>query len=216
MDMKVSHISILAVMLVVAAVISAGCSGSSPATPPAGGTPTTGISPSGSTSPPSGGETQIKGTSSPGASGTQAAAVTGADLFGHLNYNWVEYKTTTGTGSEAMTVYMKYNRLTGRCTMRFEGAAAAQIPPGMQEMDCSARGTTQNDPNQVSSDTKVDCSLADETVTVPAGTFSATKCTVTSKDGTVGMVWIARGQFMVRMEAGTGQGSATMVLNAYG
>ncbi len=214
--MKVSRISLLAVMLVAAAVIFAGCSGSSPVTSPAGGVPTTGISPSGSTSPPSGGETQIKGTSSPGASGTQAATVTGADLFGHLNYNWVEYKTTTGTGSEAMTVYMKYNRLTGRCTMRFEGAAAAQIPPGMQEMDCSARGTTQNDPNQVSSDTKVDCSLADETVTVPAGTFSATKCTVTSKDGTVGMVWIARGQFMVRMEAGTGQGSATMVLNAYG
>ncbi len=213
--MKVSHISLLAVMLVVTAAILAGCSGTSPAAPPAGGTGTTGISPSGSTTP-SGGGTQTTDTSSPGSSGTQAAAVTGADLFGHLNYNWVEYKTTTGTGSEAMTIYMKYNRLTGKCTMRFEGAAAAQMPPGMQEMDCSAQGGTRNDPNQVSSDAKVDCSLLDESVTVPAGTFSATRCTVTSKDGTVGNVWIARGQFMVRMEAGTGQGSATMVLNAYG
>src|SRR5512139_2006759 len=146
MDMKVSHISLLAVTLVVTAAIFAGCSGTSTAAPPAGGTGTTGTSPSGSTTL-SGGGTQTTDTSSPGSSGTQAAAVTGADLFGHLNYNWVEYKTTTGTGSEAMTMYMKYNRLTGKCTMRFEGAAAAQMPPGMQEMDCSAQSGTRNDPN---------------------------------------------------------------------
>jgi hypothetical protein len=216
MDMKVSHISLLAVLLVATAVIFAGCSGTSPAAPSADGTPAPGISPSGSTATPSGGAVQTTGASSPGSAGTQAAAVSGADLFGNLNYNWVEYKTTTGTGSEAMTIYMKYNRLTGKCTMRFEGAAAAQMPPGMQEMDCSAQGATRSDPNQVSSDAKVDCSLLDESVTVPAGTFSATKCTVTSKDGTVGTAWIARGKFMVRMEASTGQGSTTVVLNAYG
>ena len=197
--MRFSHISLFAVMLVVIAVALAGCSGTSPTTPSGGGTPVTSTPASGST-------------------GTQAA-VSGSDLFGNLNYNWVEYKMSTGSGNDAMTIYMKYNRQTGKCTMRFEGAGAAQMPAGMQEMDCSAQGSqtaSAGDPNEVRPDAKIDCGLLDESVTVPAGTFSATKCTVTSQ-GVTSTSWIAKGKFMVKMESSSPEGgSVNMVLNAYG
>lgn len=202
--MKFSHIGIIAVMLVVIAVALAGCSGTSTKAPTGTGTPAASSAPS--------------GTSASGSSGSSAAAVSGTDLFGGLNYNWVEYKMSTGSGSDAMTIYYKYNKQTGKCSMRFEGAGASQMPAGMQEMDCSgtgASGKTTSDPNKVSSDAKVDCSLIDESVTVPAGTFSATKCTVTSQ-GTTSTTWIAKGKFMVKMEANTGDGSMNMVLNSYG
>ena len=124
--MRFSHISLIAVMLVVIAVALAGCTGSSPAQPrPAGGnTPAAGSTTSGSSG-----------------SGSQPSAVSGADLFGNLNYNWVEYKMSTGSGSDAMTIYYKYNKQTGKCSMRFEGAGASDMPAGMQDMDCSGAGT---------------------------------------------------------------------------
>jgi hypothetical protein len=198
--MRFSPISLIAVMLVVIAVSLAGCSGSSPAAPsPGGSTPVPGT------------------TASQGSSGSPAAAVSGTDLFGGLSYNWVEYKMSTGSGNDAMTIYYKYNKQTGKCSMRFEGAGAAGMPAGMQEMDCSSTGsqTSTSDPNTVSPDAKVDCALLDESVTVPAGTFSATKCTVTSQ-GMTSTTWIAKGKFMVKMEANTGDGSMNMVLNSYG
>jgi hypothetical protein len=199
--MKSSHISLIAVILVVIAVAFAGCTGSTPAAP-------------------SGGGTQAAATTAAGSSGSgnQPSAVSGADLFGNLNYNWVEYKMSTGSGSNAMTIYYKYNKQTGKCSMRFEGAGASDIPAGMQEMDCSGTGSSGQasaDPNEVRSDAKVDCSLLDESVTVPAGTFSATKCTVTSQ-GTTSTSWIAKGKFLVKTEVNTGEGAMNMVLNAYG
>jgi hypothetical protein len=199
--MKVSPVSLIAVMLVVIAVSLAGCSGSSPAAPSTGGSiPVPGT------------------TASQGTSGSQSAAVSGADLFGGLSYNWVEYRMSTGSGNDAMTIYYKYNKQTGKCSMRFEGAGAAGMPAGMQEMDCTPTGSSQvsaGDPNEINPDAKVDCSLLDESVTVPAGTFSATKCTVTSQ-GMTSTTWIAKGKFMVKMEANTGDGSMNMVLNSYG
>ncbi len=200
--MKSSHISLIAVMLVVIAVAFAGCTGSSPAAPSGSGTQAAATTAAGSS----------------GSSGNQPSAVSGADLFGNLNYNWVEYRMSTGSGSNAMTIYYKYNKQTGKCSMRFEGAGASDMPAGMQEMDCSGAGSsgqTSADPNEVRSDAKVDCSLLDESVTVPAGTFSATKCTVTSQ-GTTSTSWIAKGKFLVKTEVNTGEGAMNMVLNAYG
>jgi hypothetical protein len=199
--MRFSHISFIAVMFVVIAVALAGCTGSSPAAPSGGNAPAAGATTSGSSG-----------------SGSQPSAVSGADLFGNLNYNWVEYKMSTGSGSNAMTIYMKYNRQTGKCTMRFEGAAAANMPANMQEMDCSAKPgqASAGDPNKVSTDAQVVCSPLEESVTVPAGTFSATKCTVTSH-GTTSTTWVAKGKFMVKMEGSSPEGgSVNMVLNAYG
>lgn len=198
--MKFSHISFIAVMLVVIAVAIAGCSGSSPATTSTGGA-------------------NAAVTTVSGSSGSQAAAVSGANLFGNLNYNWVEYKMSTGSGDQAMTIYYKYDKQNGKCSMRFEGAAAANMPANMQNIDCSSKGgQSVSNPNQVSSDAQVSCSPLEESVTVPAGTFSATKCTVTSaSQGTTSTMWVDKGKFMVKMEASSSQGgSVSMVLNAYG
>jgi len=199
--MRFSHISFIAVMFVVIAVALAGCTGSSPAAPSGGNAPAAGATTSGSSG-----------------SGSQPSAVSGADLFGNLNYNWVEDKMSTGSGSDAMTIYYKYNKQTGKCSMRFEGAGASDMPAGMQDLDCSGAGSSGKasaDPNQVKSDAKVDCALLDESVTVPAGTFSATKCTVTSQ-GTTSTSWIAKGKFLVKTEIKTDQGNMNMVLNSYG
>lgn len=201
--MRFLRISLIAVMLVVIAVALSGCTGSSPAAPSGGSTPA-------ASSPAS------------GSSGNQpaAAAPSGADLFGNLNYNWVEYKMAMGSGDEAMTIYYKYNKATGKCSMRFEGAGMENMPAGMQDMDCSGSGASSGqasaDPNEVGSDAKIDCGLLDESVTVPAGTFSATKCTVTTKDGMTSTSWIAKGKFLVKTNVKTDEGNVDMVLNAYG
>ena len=197
--MRFSQIGSIAVMLIVIAVALAGCTGSSPAP-----------------SSPTGTQTPVP-TASSGSIGTTTAAVGGTDLFGNLNYNWVEYRTSVGSGKDSMTVYTKYNRQTGKCSMRFEGAGAEDLPAGMQEMDCSATGSqaASADPNEIRSDATVDCSLLEEPVIVPAGTFSATKCTITAQ-GKTSYAWLAKGKFMVKMEASTDEGSMNMVLNAYG
>jgi len=191
-------------ILVVTGVAIAGCSSTSPTGPTTGSTTAA----------------TAASTSAPGAPlGTTAAtsggATSGSDLFGSLSYNWVEYKMSTGSGSDAMTVYMKWNKQTGKCSMRFEGAAAQQMQGVPTEMDCGSTGQAQSNPNQVSSDAQVSCSPIDESVTVPAGTFTATKCTVTSK-GLTSTIWVVKNKFMAKMSASTPQGAVDMVLNAYG
>jgi hypothetical protein len=200
--MRYSYTSLIAVMLVVIAVAIAGCSSSSPAASSSGGAQATAAP---------------AGTSSGSSSGGSGSAVTGTGLFGGLSYNWVEYKMTTGSGDQSMTIYTKYDKTTGKCTMRFEGAAAANMPANMQNIDCSSKGssTTQSDPNKVSSDAQISCSPLEETVVVPAGSFSATKCTVTSQ-GHTSNTWVVKDKFMVKMESSSDAGAVSMVLNAYG
>jgi hypothetical protein len=199
--MKISGISIFAIILVVIAVAIAGCSSTSPTTPATG------------TTPASGSAATTTGPASSG--GATGGSVSGAQLFGGLSYNFVEYKMSTGSGSDAMTIYYKYNKQTGKCTMRFEGAQPVQGMPS--EMDCSSSGAGKatGDPNKVSSDSQVTCSPIDEVVIVPAGTFTATKCTITSKDGSA-TTWVVKDKFMVKMQSSSGQGSVEMVLNSYG
>ena len=210
--MRFSYISIIIVVLVVIAVALAGCSDNSQKTPSGGKIVSKATVSSRSTSSGSSG-----GTRSSGSSGGSGSSVNGADLFGTLSYNWVEYKMSVNSGGGEMTVYMKWNKQTGKCSMRFEGAGAQQMQnAGMSEMDCSNSGQTQSNPNQISSDAQVSCSPLPESVTVPAGTFSATKCTVTSK-GNTASVWVVKNKFMVKMESNpAGTGPMTMVLNAYG
>lgn len=196
--MRISGISIFAITLVVIAVAIAGCSSTSPTTPAVSTTPASG---------------SVVTTSAPVSNG---GSVSGSELFGGLSYNWVEYKMSTGSGSDSMTIFYKYDKL-GKCSMRFEGAGAANMPANMQNIDCSAQGgsTSQNDPNKVSPDTQVTCSPLEESITVPAGTFSATKCTMTMKEGSA-TTWVVKNKFMVKMQSSSGQGSVDMVLNSYG
>ncbi|WAC04726.1 MAG: hypothetical protein OS112_09740 [Methanoregula sp.] len=196
--MSVSKRSLGLIVLLVAAVALAGCSGTStpPATtggPAAGGAPAGGASPGGSAA---------------------TGPVSGASLFGDLSYNWVEYKMVSGSGAEKMTIYFKYDK-NGKCSMRFEGGAAMAGMP--TEMDCSSTGTTgksADNPNTVSPDVKF-VKVSTESVTVPAGTFIADKYTA-SYQGMTSTYWIASGKPLLKMEGGTGQGTSVMELNGWG
>jgi hypothetical protein len=228
--MKVSHIGVIAVMLLVIAIACAGCTstqtstpaGSSAAAPAAGAgvaSSGAGTAGAGAASPASG---AASGTASSGSQGSGSAPAAGspaggAGLFGGLSYNFVEYKIVGGTNSQGMTIYFKYDK-SGKCSMRFEGAAAANLPAGMQNIDCSSKASstqTQANPNQVSSDEQVTCS-GDESVTVPAGTFTATKCTVTTTQGGSETVWVVKNKFLVKMQTTANGQSMEMDLNSYG
>jgi len=201
--MKVSTLSIGLILILVVAITFTGCTSSSPSTGETAAPATTaGVAAA----------TTVAGS---GAAGSGSSA-TGSDIFGTQSYEWVEYKMSTGSGSDQMIVYYKYNSKTGKCSMRFEGAAAANLPSGMQEMDCSSTGSTgsSSDPNEVDPDVKF-VKVGTEVVTVPAGTFTADKYTATF-EGTTGTYWIVRDKPMIKMESSSSQGSAVIELNAWG
>lgn len=202
--MKFSYLSSIAIMILVIGVAFAGCASNSTPTP-ATGTPAPG---SAATQAPAPVITTSAAVSSSG------GGISGSSLFGGLSYNWVEYKMATGSGDSAMTIYIKYDK-SGTCTMRFEGTAASQMPGGGTTIDCSSTGKSQSNPNQLASDAQVSCSPISEQVTVPAGSFTTTKCTVTSQ-GTTATTWVVPGKYMAKMESTTSQGTVDMVLNAYG
>ena len=209
--MKVSHIGIIAVMLVVIAVALAGCTGSSPATPATGGASSGGAPAAGGAA--SSGSSQPAGSSS----GTGSGALTAASIFGGLNYEWVEYKMVAGEGQDKMTVYYKYNHKTGKCTMRFEMAEKIEGMP--TEMDCSAASTTggksAGNPNEVDNSVKF-IKVGTESVTVPAGTFIADKYQATF-EGSTATYWVANGKPLIKMQgASAGEGGAVMELNDWG
>ena len=199
--MKNSHISIIAVMLVVIAVAIAGCTGSSQPSS------TTGAA-------ASGGSGSVAATSAATGS-TASGTVSGSQLLSGLAYEWAEYKMSSNTGGERVTMYFKYNQKTGKCTMRIEGMD--DTTGLLSNMDCSSSGTTSgsaSDPNDIGSDVKL-VRVGTETVTVPAGTFVADKYTTTS-NGVTATYWIASGKPLLRMEGGSSEGSFISELNGWG
>jgi hypothetical protein len=174
--MKISRISMFAIILVVIAVAIAGCSSSSPTTTPATGGTTATITAAGTAS----------GSTAPAA----GSVVSGANIFGAgaAPYNWMEYKMST----EGMTIYTKYEK-SGKCTIRMEGAG---IPGGSMTQDCSVNGgqaqRPQGNPNDVTSEVQYTFAGI-EPISVPAGTYpTASKYTSTYK-GTTTTFWTAPG-----------------------
>jgi len=213
--MKLSHIGVIAVMLLVIAVACAGCTSTQTSTP-SGGAGQAGAASSGGGAASSGAGAASSGSGSSGSSAGSGSSSNGAGLFGGLSYNFVEYKIVSNANGQGMTIYFKYDK-SGKCSMRFEGAAAANMPASMQNIDCSSKGSsgqTQANPNTVSSDAQVNCG-GDESVTVPAGTFTATKCTVTAK-GVTETVWVVKNKFLVKMQANANGQAMEMDLNSYG
>ena len=214
--MKVSHISVMAVVLLVIAIAIAGCTSTQ--------TSTTSSSGSGQAASASGtGASNSGGSSGSGSSGS--SSVSTSDLFGGLSYNWVEYKISgssgtspSSSGTSSSTMYVKYTN-TGACTIRFENP-----PQGAPStIDCGPGATGfaaaegQANPNKPHPGTQISCS-GDESVTVPAGTFTATKCTTTSSGGYTSTIWVVKGQFLVKALGTSTSSGATgeMELNAYG
>ncbi len=201
--MKISQIGVIAVMLVVIAVALAGCTGSSPAAPATSGGASSGGAQSG-------------GAQTTAGSAAASGSVSGSDLFDGFDYDWVEYKIASGTGDQQMTIYMKWAK-NGKCSMRFEGAGAAQMQGMPTEMDCSTSGSgqAQNNPNEIPSDIGL-VKVGTETVTVPAGTFVADKYTLTS-EGVTGTYWFVVGKPLIKFEGGSSEGgNAVMELNGWG
>lgn len=195
--MKVTKAGLGLMMLLVIIGILAGCTGS----PQGQGAPSQGTQ-----ATPAAGGTQ--GTPSGGSSSGSAGQVLGA-----LNYNWAEYRMTSADGGQQVTMYLKFDIQRGTCTMRFED----QNLPGMsgQEMPCSSSGGQGgSNPNQVSP-TASWTIVGTESVTVPAGTFTAQKYTSAIEGGTA-TYWMVQGTPLVKMVSSTAQGSSTMELNGWG
>lgn len=206
--MKLSLLGSGIIFILIIAVAFAGCSGT-----------TTQSAPQSGSSSGQAAATTAAGSAAPAATtASQSAAggsVTGSSIFGTPTYEWFEYKETMGSGSQAMTIYYKYNIKTGACTMRYEGA---NLPSGMPtEMDCSSKGTTttsSGNPNDVASDVKF-TKVGTEVVTVPAGTFTADKYTATVS-GNTATYWIVSGKPLIKMVSSSSEGSMTMELNGWG
>ncbi len=198
--LKISRISIIAIMLVVIAVAIAGCSSTSPTVPAttvtttkattAAATTTT-VAPSGTTSAPAAG-----------------SVVGGAAIFGSspASYNWIEYKMSSG----GMTVFMKIDKVKGTCIMRFEGGQVQGMPT---EIACgSAGGPAQQNPNDIKSDVQFTF-VGIEPVSVPAGTYPAASKYTSTYQGITATFWTAPGvPGFVKMVSG----DATMELNGWG
>jgi hypothetical protein len=206
--MKVTQISVIAVLFLVIAIAVAGCT-SSQTTTPAGSqaTPAAGAASAGAT------PAAVSGSSS-GSALAAGSTASASDLFGGLAYNWIEYRMTGGSADQKMTMYIKWDK-SGKCTMRFEGAGTEGMP---SSMDCSSTGgKAQSNPNDASSapsDIRY-VYVGPDVVTVPAGTFTADKYTVTSS-GATSTFWIVKGKGMVKMVSNAGEGSSTMELNGMG
>ena len=196
-NMRFSHVSLIAVLLIVIAVALAGCSGSSPAATPA------------TTSGPS--ATTASGTS-PASSAAHSAGsfVTGAGIFGSgASYNWFEYVTTM----QGMTSIMRFEK-SGKCTITMKGN---DLPGGSMTMDCSGKTTTaQSNPADVDPDTQY-MFVGIEPVSVPAGTYpTASKYSVTS-EGHTSYYWTAPGvPTFVKYEINTDDGKLVTELNGWG
>jgi hypothetical protein len=199
MKLTKAFLGLMALLLVIG--VLAGCTGSSPQQ----GAPSQGAQTTAPTTPAAGGA-----GSTPGGGSTPASA---GQILGALNYQWVEYKVTSGGGGQQVTMYLRFDMQKGTCTMRFED----QNIPGMsgQEMSCSSSGGQgANNPNQVSQSSSWTF-VGTESVTVPAGTFTASKYTSAIQGGT-GTYWIVQGTPMVKMVSSTAQGSSTMEMNGWG
>jgi hypothetical protein len=194
-------------MLVVIAVALAGCATTQTTTKSGDFGQTT----------PAAGAASSGSPSSGAASSSSSGPVSGSQLFGAA-YNWVEYKISGGLGDQQMTIYQKWTK-DGKCTMRFEGAGASEMPAGMQTIDCTPKGGQSNgqsasNPNDVSSDVKL-VKVGTETVTVGAGTFVADKYTMTS-NGNTATYWITSGKPVLKMSGGSSEGTFSMELNSIG
>ena len=160
------------------------------------------------------------GTGTSGSTPATGSSVSASGVFGGGSYNWVEYKLTavdpnfpTTKKQSAMDMYIKWTR-NGVCSIRYSNPVQG-MPASM---DCSSQGVGQGDPNDVNtvpSGTTFTYNGPDS-VTVPAGTFTANKYTTTIQDGSTETVWIANGGPVVKMTGSGSAGTVSLELNAQG
>lgn len=229
--MKISRISIFAIVLVVIAVAIAGCSGTSPTTPPAGGTQTT-TSSAGA----------VSGGSSAPASGS---VVSGASLFGNNNYKWFEYKMTAKDMSSNMKTEISQDTYQGKAATHTKMTSAMTAPMatttitdiyvdasgaslgghikmisnGQTVMDQDIPpGDSSKTPNDPNTDKTVQYTfIGVEPVSVPAGTYPAAMKYTATIQGMTSTYWTAPGvPLFVKMVLKSTDGDITQELVAWG
>ena len=211
--MKVSPISFIAILLLVMAIAIAGCTSTQTSTTPSGVSGPATSATGGGAVAGSGGSS---GSQSSGSAAADGSMVSGSDLFKGLSYTWVEYHLYQGSvaaqQSSGINTFVRFEK-GGKCTMRSVGGTPQSATPS----ECAGTGvsTTETDPNKAGSGAEISCSATDESVTTPAGTFTATKCTVTAKQKT-STVWVEKGNFVVKKEWNNAGILWGMELNANG
>ena len=231
MDMRFSHISLIAVMLVVIAVALAGCSGSSPAAPSSSGTQTTGTA---------------AGAASGGSSVPAAGSVvSGANLFGNANYKWYEYKMTSKDMSSntkfevSQDTYkgkaVKHTKMTSTMTTPMAattiydiymdasgvsmGGHMKMISNGQTIMDQDIpAGDPSKTPKDPTADPTVQYTFVGvEPVNVPAGTYPAAMKYTANIQGMTSTYWTAPGvPTFVKMVMKSTDGDITEELVGWG
>ncbi len=232
--MKTRYPAIFALLLVLIAMVVAGCT-------------TTTTSPAAST-PASATTTPAGATATPAASAAASTAPSQVSLFNMGGFSWYEYKMTMqgmdvttkiaydkasysgvsnarhmkstmtmGEGAQSMVTEsdLYYNPtsnalLGGHSKVSMGGSVLSEqdIAPGDAKY-------AESDPT-VQSTAAVPVMAGVESVTVPKGTYTATKYTVTSKDGTASY-WTAAGvPVPVQMVVSSGGSDVTMQLVNYG
>jgi len=229
--MRISGISIFAIILVVIAVAIAGCSSTSPTTPAAGGTPVTTTSAG-----------AVSGGSSVPAAGS---VVSGASIFGNGNYKWFEYKMTSKDMSSNMKMEISQDTYQGKAathtkmtnTMTTPMAATTiydmyvdasgasmgghmkMISNGQTVMDQDIPpGDTSKAPKDPNTDKTVQYTFVGvEPVTVPAGVYPAAMKYTATIQGMTSTYWTAPGVPMfVKMVVKSTEGDITQDLVGWG
>jgi hypothetical protein len=225
--MKISRISIIAIMLVVIAVAIAGCSST---------TPTTGGAPAATTA----------AGAKPGSSAPAAGSVvSGASLFGNANYKWFEYKMTAKDMSSNMKTEVSQDTYKGKAathskmtsTMTTPMAATTitdmyvdasgvslgghmkMISNGQTVMDQDIPpGDTSKAPKDPNTDKTVQYIFVGvEPVSVPAGTYPAAMKYTATIQGMTSTYWTAPGVPMfVKMVVKSTEGDITQELVGWG
>lgn len=229
--MKISRISIIAILLVVIAVAIAGCSSTSPTAPATGGAPaatTTGGATSGGSSAPAAG-----------------SVVSGAGIFGNANYKWFEYKMTAKDMSSNMKTEVSQDTYQGKAATHTKMTSTMTTPMAATTitdmyMDASGvslgghmkmisngqtvldqdipPGDTSKAPKNPNADKTVQYTFVGvEPVTVPAGTYPAAMKYTATIQGMTSTYWTAPGiPMFVKMVVKSTDGDITQELVGWG
>lgn len=224
--MKLSYIGIAAIMLVLIAVVFAGCTSQTTPTASGGSTPTASSGSSSSASSAAAASSQQVGST-----------VSSTSIFG-TSYSWVEYQTTTTSQGKDISMDMKSQRSTStyngqpaiemKATMKssegtttdsdiYYDSAMNSVLGGTMTMTVNGQTTTINIPaSQLNQASATNFNKARsltfegiEPVSVPAGTYPAASKYSSTDNGSTMTFWSAPGvPVPVQMTATTSSGGS--------
>ncbi|MDD1701103.1 MAG: hypothetical protein LUQ04_10000 [Methanoregula sp.] len=228
--MKISRISIIAIMLVVIAVAIAGCSSTAPSSTATGATPAA---------------TTAGGSAAGGSAPSAGSIVSGASIFGNANYKWYEYKMTSKDMSSNIKTEVSQDTYQGKAATHMKMTSTMTTPMsattitdmyvdasgvslgGHMKMISNGQtvidqdippGDTTKAPKDPNTDKTVQYTFVGvEPVTVPAGTYPAAMKYTATIQGMTSTYWTAPNVPMfVKMVIKSTDGDITQELVGWG